>query len=180
MKSKMVYGFWVLFLLGFQEYCEGRLLASSEPDINNVAGYARWLVSQSTWGVLSTLSVELEGSPFGNVVSYSDGVPGKRSGIPEHPLGTCGDVDPENPNCAKITLTGKTVLLETSLEEWGFAQAALFTMHPEMKWWPTSHGFRIFKLEIENIFIINGPGGPKPLTVDEYLKYKVSIKVGIL
>lgn len=67
-----------------------------------------------------------------NVVSFSDGEPGKGSGIPyfylttldptarnagkdqrasltisEHPIGTCGKVDPENPTCAKITLTGK-------------------------------------------------------------------------
>lgn len=67
-----------------------------------------------------------------NVVSFSDGEPGKGRGIPyfylttldptarnalkdqrasltvsEHPIGTCGKTDPENPTCAKITLTGK-------------------------------------------------------------------------
>lgn len=69
---------------------------------------------------------------YRNVVSFSDGEPGKGSGIPyfylttldptarnalkdqrasltisEYPIGTCGKVDPENPTCAKITLTGK-------------------------------------------------------------------------
>ena len=69
---------------------------------------------------------------FRNVVSFSDGVPDKSTGIPyfylttldptarnalkdhrsslaisEYPLGTCGDADPESPVCAKITLTGK-------------------------------------------------------------------------
>ena len=67
-----------------------------------------------------------------NVVSFSDGVPGKGKGIPffyltaldptardalkdprtsltlsEYPVGSCGKIDPENPTCAKLTLTGK-------------------------------------------------------------------------
>ena len=66
------------------------------------------------------------------MVSFSDGLPDKGSGIlyfyltifdpsdkdamkderssstvSEYPLGTCGKIDPENPNCARITLTGK-------------------------------------------------------------------------
>jgi hypothetical protein len=66
---------------------------------------------------------------YSNVVSYSDGVPGEGRGIPyfylttldpsardaledertsftlsEFPLGTCGEIDPENPTCAKLTL----------------------------------------------------------------------------
>lgn len=65
-------------------------------------------------------------------MSFSDGVPGEGSGIPyfylttldptardaltdgrssftlsEFPLGSCGKIDPENPTCAKLTLTGK-------------------------------------------------------------------------
>lgn len=67
-----------------------------------------------------------------NVVSFSDGLPDEGSGIPyfyltsldptaknakedpraslaisENPIGTCGKSDPESPDCAKITLTGK-------------------------------------------------------------------------
>jgi hypothetical protein len=34
----------------------------------------RWLVARSTWGVLSTVSVRLEGAPWGNVRSISDGL----------------------------------------------------------------------------------------------------------
>ena len=66
------------------------------------------------------------------MVSFRDGLPHKGSGIPyfflttfdpsakdamkderssftvsECPLETCGKIDPENPNCARITLTGK-------------------------------------------------------------------------
>ncbi|MBA0726229.1 hypothetical protein Golax_002071 [Gossypium laxum] len=187
MKSKCFYCFLFLIFLGFQDCCEGRwLLASPKPDRDNAAGYARWLVSHSSWGILR------------NVVSFSDGVVDKSTGIPyfylttldptarnalkdhrssltisENPLGTCGNADPENPVCAKITLTGKLVLLDANSKESKFAQTALFTKHPEMKGWPKSHNFRIFKLKIKNIFMINWFGGPKPLTVGQYLKYKM-------
>lgn len=71
-----------------------------------------------------------------DVVSYSDGKPSHGTGIPyfylttldptaryalkdhrssfttsEYLLGTCGKIDPENPSCSKITLTGKVGLL---------------------------------------------------------------------
>ncbi|GMI86828.1 hypothetical protein like AT2G04690 [Hibiscus trionum] len=198
MESKgFVYCVLVLFFLGFQGCADGRLLTEPKPDKDAVAAYARWLVSQNSWGTLNTISIELKGSPFGNVVSFSDGVPNKGTGVPyfylttldptarnalkdqkssltisEYPIGTCGNADPESPVCAKITLTGKLVLLEANSKEAKFAQTALFTKHPEMKGWPKNHDFQIFKLEIEDIFMINWFGGPKPLTVDEYLKYK--------
>ncbi|XP_021299158.1 protein CREG1 [Herrania umbratica] len=203
MKTKGLYGFCtfllVLFFQGFQDCVQGRLLAASKPDRDAAAAYARWLVSQNTWGILNTLSRELEGAPFGNVVSFSDGIPDKGTGIPyfylttldptarnalkdrrssltisEYPLGTCGKADPESPVCAKITLTGSLVLLDANSSEVEFARTALFTKHPEMKGWPKSHNFQIFKLEIKDIFMINWFGGPKPLTVDQYLNYKMN------
>ncbi|TYI75137.1 hypothetical protein E1A91_D07G254200v1 [Gossypium mustelinum] len=200
MKTKVFYCCLVLFFLGFQGYVGARLLVESKPDRDDTAAYARWLVSQNSWGILTTLSIELEGSPFGNVVSFSDGVPGKGTGVPyfylttldptarnalkdhrsslaisEYPLGTCSNADPESPVCAKITLTGRLVLLEANSKEAEFARTALFTKHPEMKGWPKGHDFQVFKLEIEDIFMINWFGGPKPLTVDQYLKYKMNI-----
>ncbi len=39
------------------------------------ARLARWLVHQTDWGVVSTLSRHLGGAPFGNVVSHADGPP---------------------------------------------------------------------------------------------------------
>ncbi|XVE83890.1 hypothetical protein DITRI_Ditri16bG0124600 [Diplodiscus trichospermus] len=199
MKNKGFCCFLVILFLGFQDCVQGRLLAPSKPDRDDAAAYARWLVSQNSWGILNTISIDLDGAPFGNVVSFSDGVPDKSTGIPyfylttldptarnalkdhrssfaisEYPLGTCGNADPESPVCAKITLTGKLVLLDANSKEAEFAQTALFTKHPEMKDWPKDHNFQIFKMEIEDIFMINWFGGPKPLTVDQYLKYKMT------
>ncbi|KAM7279366.1 hypothetical protein ACFE04_006500 [Oxalis oulophora] len=211
----------VLCFVGFQQSVQGRVLSLSsiaKPDHKHAAASARWLVSQSSWGVLSTISSDLGGSPFGNVVSFSDGLPGTGTGIPyfyltsldptaknsfkdqrssltvsEYPIGTCGKKDPENPTCSKITLSGKEhvhvflasylsllcdisklVVVDTKSEEAKFAQNALFTKHPEMKRWPRTHNFQMFKLEIEGIFLINYYGGAKDVTADEYLQFKMN------
>lgn len=36
--------------------------------------------------------------------------------------------------------------------------------------WPKGHNFQFFGLEIDDIFLINWFGGPKPLTVEQYLQ----------
>ncbi|KAI3713197.1 hypothetical protein L1987_71770 [Smallanthus sonchifolius] len=171
-----------------------RLLTQARPDPNNAAPFARWLVSQNSWGVLSTIADDLGGAPFGNVDSFSDGLPDQGTGIPyfylttldptaryalkdhrssftisEYALGTCGKADPENPTCSKITLTGKLNEVDAKSEEAATAKKYLFAKHAEMKDWPKGHDFQVFKLDIEEIFLINYFGGPKPLTVDEYL-----------
>ncbi|KAK1438859.1 hypothetical protein QVD17_04671 [Tagetes erecta] len=168
-------------------------LASERPDRNNAPAFARWLVAENTWGVLSTIADDLGGSPFGDVVSYSDGQPKHGTGIPyfylttldptgryalkdhrssfttsEYLLGTCGKIDPENPACSKITLTGTLNEVEAGSEEADMAKKALFSKHDEMKNWPKDHAFKIYKLNIEEIFLIDFFGGPKPLTVDQY------------
>lgn len=167
----------------------------SKPDPSDARATARWLVSQNLWGVLSTISIDLEGAPFGNVVSFSDGLPGQGSGIPyfyltlldptprdvlkdsrcsftisEAPLGTCGDTDPENPTCSKLTLTGKMKQINRNDPEADFAAQALYSKHSEMTDWPKDHNFQYFKLVIEGIFLIDWFGGPKPLSVAEYFQ----------
>ncbi|KAM6549915.1 hypothetical protein CsatB_021591 [Cannabis sativa] len=189
----------VSVFLAVQDCVQGRLLSlNKKPDPNDAAATARWLVAQNSWGVLNTISSDLKGAPFGNVVSFSDGVPGKGKGVPyfyltaldptardalkdprasltvsEHTVGTCGKIDPENPTCAKLTLTGKLKLIDQNSEEVEFARSALFSKHSEMEGWPKYHNFQFFKLEIENIFLIDWFGGPKPLTIDEYLHPKM-------
>ncbi|KAL2933108.1 Protein CREG1 [Bienertia sinuspersici] len=191
-KSSFLFSYLIIILLQLlYSVVDGRLLSLSKPQPNDAAAYARWLVSQNSWGVLK------------NVVSFSDGPPGKGAGVPyfylttldptaanalkdqrssltvsEYPIGTCGKTDPENPTCAKITLTGKLKLVDVDSKEAEFARSALFAKHPEMKDWPESHNFQVFKLEIEDIFLINWFGGPKPLTVNQYLHWKMH-KMGI-
>ncbi|XP_051141502.1 uncharacterized protein LOC127258621 [Andrographis paniculata] len=199
-----VFVYWSVFLvLGFvHDSVIGRPLLipnARRPNPDDAASFARWLVSQSSWGVLNTISNEWGGAPFGNVVSFSDGEPDKGKGIPyfylttldptasnalkdprssltisEYSLGTCDKTDPENPSCAKITLIGKLKLLDGKSKDAEFGRSALFAKHPEMKSWPPGHNFEVYKLNIEKIFMINWFGGPKPLTVEQYLQAKVS------
>ncbi|KAJ0965479.1 hypothetical protein J5N97_026617 [Dioscorea zingiberensis] len=165
-----------------------------KPAPSDAAATARWLVSQNSWGVLSTISIDLKGAPFGNVASFSDGLPGNGLGIPyfylttldptardalkderssftisEFPIGSCGEADPENPTCAKLTLTGKLKLVDGHSSEWEFAKLALFSKHAEMESWPEEHNFQIFKLDIENIFLVDWFGGAKHISPSQYL-----------
>ncbi|XP_052190584.1 uncharacterized protein LOC127800168 isoform X1 [Diospyros lotus] len=191
--------FLVLLITVPANLVQGRLLSIPRPPPENAAHFARWLASQCSWGVLSTISSDLGGAPFGNVVSFSDGLPDKGLGIPyfylttldptarnafedprssftisEYPLGTCGKRDPESPACAKMTLTGKLKLVDGNTDEAEFAQTALFTKHPEMKDWPNGHQFQFFKLEIEDVFLVNWFGGHRALTVEQYLQAEMN------
>lgn len=87
--------------------------------------------------------------------------------LSEAPLGTCGAIDPENPLCAKLTLTGSLVRVTNSTEK-GLALEGLFAKHAEMEQWPADHGFAVYALRVSSIFLIDFFGGPKPLTVEEY------------
>lgn len=175
----------------------GAVATTSRPDPSDSPAMARWLVSQSDWGVLSTISIHLKGMPWGNVASFSDGPVGSSNGTPffylskmdptpndiesdprcslslsEAPLGSCGGVDTENPTCARLTLSGNMKEL-TDKEELDFAAQALFSKHPEMPDWPKGHKWIFYKLEIVDIFLIDYYGGAKPITVDEYYRGSV-------
>ncbi|XP_026419426.1 protein CREG1-like [Papaver somniferum] len=185
--------------IGFAEAGRRGLLVPHKPDHEDAVATARWLISQNNWGVLSTISIDLGGAPFGKVVLFSDGLLDKGHGIPyfykssldptprnamkdarssfavsEFPIGTCGKKDPENPTCAKLTLTGKLKLVDINSKEASVAKEVLFATHPEMKYWPKDHNFQIFKLEIEDIFLVNWFGGAKPITVAQYLRPRIS------
>ncbi|KAL2623663.1 hypothetical protein R1flu_003868 [Riccia fluitans] len=163
------------------------------PDPDDAGAMARWLVASSSWGVISTLSLHLGGAPWGNVASFSDGPEGKATGTPyfylsrmdptprdierdprcslclsEAPIGTCGNRDVENPTCARLTISGKMVELPENEDEGRYALEALYFKHPEMKYWPKYHDWRVYKLQIEDIFLVDYFGGAKKVTVEEY------------
>lgn len=165
------------------------------PEPDDAPSMARWLVSSNDWGVISTVSIHLNGIPFGNVASYSDGPDGNSTGAPyfylssldptprdlavipycsltvsESPLGTCGSRDVENPTCAKITLSGQMRLLGNEDWESTFAAESLFSKHPEMQGWPKDHNFQFYRLTIQDIFLIDWYGGAQPIAVEDYLK----------
>jgi len=182
--------------------CASEAVASSlRPSPSDSPAMARWLVSQSDWGVLSTISVHLRGTPWGNIASFSDGPVGSSGGTPffylskmdptpididsdprcslaisETSLGSCGSVDTENPTCARLTLSGKLKEI-TDKQELDFAAYALFSKHPEMPSWPKGHKWIFYKLDIDDIFLIDNYGGAKLLTVSEY--YRGSVQAAV-
>lgn len=75
--------------------------------------------------------------------------------------------DPENPLCARLTLTGKLVPLAENSEEHGFAKDAFFERHPSMEDWP-EHGWVIAKIEVDDIWLIDYYGGATIVDPEEY------------
>jgi len=76
--------------------------------------------------------------------------------------------DPESPMCARLTLSGKLVVLEDGDEEWNWAFQALVERHSSMATWPKNHDWLIAKIEIEEAWLIDYFGGPAILTAEEY------------
>lgn len=153
---------------------------------------ARWLVHQTDWGVVSTLSRHLGGAPFGNVVSHADGPPCRSTGrllfyltimdataqdlerncsaslalLEGQLAGACRGVDPEDPTCAKLSITGRLELVpEAGIEE---ARQLLFARHPQMADWPAGHSFRIYELHMATARLLDWYGGPHDITPAEY------------
>ncbi|XP_053781873.1 protein CREG2 isoform X1 [Desmodus rotundus] len=143
-------------------------------------GTARFLAHASTWGCLATLSTQekIPGLPFGNCVPISDGPLNNSTGIPffyvtpkdsmvadlmKNPMASLllpeleGEfcrkniVDPEEPQCARLTLTGQ--MISVSPEEVEFAKHAMFSRHPVMRKWPRQYEWFFMKMKIEHIWL---------------------------
>ncbi|KAK7266220.1 hypothetical protein RIF29_18862 [Crotalaria pallida] len=74
---------------------------------------------------------------------------------------------------AVLYLTGKLKLIDEKSKEAEFGRNALFSKHSEMKGWPKDHHFDVYKLGIDNIFLIDRFGGSVPITVKQYLQPKI-------
>ncbi|KAG8376013.1 hypothetical protein BUALT_Bualt09G0018800 [Buddleja alternifolia] len=164
------------------------LSSPARPPPENAPVFARWLVKQGFWGVLNTL--DSARSPFGNVMSYSDGGTGTpyfylstldptphyanvnpRSSftLSEFELNSCRGKDPQSPLCAKITFSGRLKMLAPNSREGILAQGALLKKHPQFTGFPLQNGtFSVFKLDIRSIFLVNLAAPPRLLTVQEY------------
>ena len=77
-------------------------------------------------------------------------------------------LDPEDPRCAHIILTGTILAVAEDSEEREFAEHALFSRHPAMLDWPKDHGWFIAKLNISNILLLDYFGGAVTIPVEEY------------
>jgi hypothetical protein len=90
-----------------------------------------------------------------------------REGLAACTLGTKYG-DPENPVCARLTLTGKLVVLEKDSTEYDFAQEALFERHGTMEDWPRDHNWVVAKIDIQDVWLIDFFGGASIIDPSEY------------
>ncbi|KAL1561743.1 protein CREG1-like [Salvia divinorum] len=162
---------------------------SGRPNVDNVAEFARWLVRMGTWGVLSFNSPTFV--PKGYVASYTDAGAGSpyfylsildpagaeaqndvrySLTLSEFFFDDCGGQDPQSPSCAKITLSGQLLMLPGDSVEGAKAERALFKAHPSFLGFPKMNGtFAVYKLLIDEIFLVNKMAPPRELSVEEYL-----------
>lgn len=180
---------------GHGDWDAAELLLPPLPPRENAALVARFVTNVCDWGALATISTQegVRGRPFADVLSLSDGPPGKGSGVPyfylsplqqsvgnlqENPYATLTmslaetnfcrkyGFDPQSPLCAHIILSG--TVIKVSETEMDVAKNSLFIRHPEMKTWPSSHNWFFAKLNITNIWVLDYFGGPKIVTPAEY------------
>ncbi|CAM9430118.1 unnamed protein product, partial [Phaeothamnion confervicola] len=169
----------------------GVAAATSRPLPLDKAGTARWLIRKNTWGFLATTSVHLDGAPFGNVASFVDGTSTEKStGVPYFYVSDMDTsqqdllanpvcsftvaeaeksclTDPQDPTCAKVTMTGVMADV-TDPAELSAARDALFAAHQEMKVWPVGHGWRVRRLDIRHVWLVDFYGGAADIPVAEY------------
>jgi hypothetical protein len=81
--------------------------------------------------------------------------------------------DPENPVCARLTVTGELVVLDQDSPEYEFATSSLFQRHSTMATWPRDHDWRAFKIDIKDIWLIDYFGGASVITAKEYFSVNV-------
>jgi len=159
------------------------------------ARMARYILHQSEWTSMATMSTRAPGYPTANVFSVSDGPVSNSSGVPYFYLSawelsvhdlmknnrasltmslaqggycTANDIDPEDPTCAHVIFTGKIQFLKPADPEVVFAKEALFTRHPAMEGWPKGHEWSFAKLEIEDIMLLDFYGGVKHVAIEDY------------
>ncbi|KAK6292461.1 protein CREG2 [Coregonus clupeaformis] len=171
--------------------------APSPPPHQETARTARYMAHYSDWGHLATISTQdkIKDLPFGNIFSVSDGPMDNSTGVVyfyvtlmdntvadlrSFPFASLtfseaeGDFcrqqvyDPEDPRCARLTLTGKMV--EVGPEEVEFAQEAMFSRHPVMRKWPVGHNWFFMKLELKQVWLQDWVGGVSLIPLEDYFK----------
>uniref|UniRef100_A0A669CBP3 Cellular repressor of E1A-stimulated genes 2 n=1 Tax=Oreochromis niloticus TaxID=8128 RepID=A0A669CBP3_ORENI len=167
------------------------------PPHQDTAKTARYISHYSDWGYLATISTQdkIKGLPFGNIFSVSDGPLDNSTGViyfyvtpmdntvadlKSNPYASltfseaegefCRQMvyDPEDPRCARLTLTGKMV--EVAPEELAFAKEAVFSRHPVMAKWPVGHKWFFMKLELIQIWLQDWVGGTTLIPLEDYFK----------
>ncbi|CAO1429569.1 unnamed protein product [Diamesa serratosioi] len=82
-------------------------------------------------------------------------------------------VDPMEPTCARIMISGNALRIRNETEEFKFATAAMISHHPASVNWLKTHNFFLCKLNISQIAVLDWYGGPHFVDTKDY--YKVTL-----
>jgi hypothetical protein len=144
---------------------------TAEPTAS-VASFSDGLLNSSTGRLffyLMTADPGRDGSNFSAALTLSEAVLDPA----DYTASQCGSragVDPEDPRCAKITISG--VVSPCTGDSIKIGQAALFDRHPQMKDWPKDHGFSVFEMIISDIWMISSYGGGAKIKPSDYYHAK--------
>ena len=96
------------------------------------------------------------------------------SNLPSCKIQTQTYGDPENPVCARLTLTGRLIVLQDNSDEYDLAQQALFQRHASMKDWPHNHDWVVAKIDLHDIWLIDYFGGATNVDVNQYFNVELT------
>lgn len=75
--------------------------------------------------------------------------------------------DPEDPTCARLTYTGTMRKVDASKKD--AVEAAMFARHPQMKSWPSGHGWFFATIDLtSDLWLIDFYGGAAMITPADY------------
>ncbi|KAL3279518.1 hypothetical protein HHI36_017027 [Cryptolaemus montrouzieri] len=135
---------------------------------------ARYIIHNVDWVSMATISTQkgIEGYPFATVKSMSDGPVDNSTGVPYFYMSSIElsqqDINKDN---------RRMIPVQNGTNEYEFAQDALFAKHPQMKTWPTAHGFFVSKFDIEQIEVLDFFGGISKVSTEDYFNASPSSKV---
>ncbi|XP_023573233.1 protein CREG2 isoform X1 [Octodon degus] len=159
------------------------------------ARLARSLAHASSWGCVATMAARDKGLPFGSYLLISDGPLNNSTGTPffyvtakdpvvadlmKNPMASLmlpeseGEfcrkniVDPEDPRCARLTLTGR--MIPVTPEEVEFAKQVVFSRHPGMRKWPRQYEWFFMKMRVEGVWLQKWYGAVSEISTEEYFK----------
>eukprot|EP00884_Botryococcus_braunii_P008723 jgi/Botrbrau1/17852/Bobra.0127s0092.1 len=188
-----------IFFISFSITCSNSIAADPHresfdprPPHTGHAAMARWLLHENDWGTVSTLSRHLNGMPYGNALSFSDGPHNMSTGrllfyltgmdatasdveanntatltVCEAQLpGHCRGFDPEDPTCAKVSASG--TLKKVPPQDLALAEDLLLQRHPAMRDWPAGHAFHVYELHIETLRLLDFYGGAVDIDPADY------------
>ena len=77
-------------------------------------------------------------------------------------------LDPEDPRCTKLTITG--IMKATHGADFALGKAALFARHPGMAKWPAGHRYAVHELQISTIWLVHSHGGGAAVATEDYFQ----------